>query len=325
MNSKISHLISLACAFAMFSCNQGEERDKQTQSSVFRNDLLPTSVSIMYEHALEVPKEYPYFKGFGGQMFIETLVAQSIKGTLKVCYPSSTVAFTPEEVKEQLLSVKNEISHMVFDEEWQLDTAKFEMKKYVRSYTLVRKYVHNTDTIESRVATFNAPDSVDMPFENLTLLARNVAYEVSLVNERSPDWVENMPRKRVVQLIIDKALNGQQAYSFVFRETLEPLSLDEVRQRLGEETIYVLDYDDLGETVDSAAVNHPINPININEFVGFAFIEDWYYDRATMRIYKDVKGIAPIRVYQKMLNIGDYETTRSVPFLLYFSNHKEGK
>ena len=307
------------------SCNRGEERNKQTQSQALRNDLLPTSVGITYEHALEVPQEYFFFKGFGGRMFIETIVAQCVNDTLKVCRPFSTVAYTPDEVRERLPGMKNEISHIIFDEEWQLDTAKFEMKKRVRSYTLVREYVRNTDTVKYLAATFNAPNAVDVPFEKLTLLARNVAYEVPLVNEESPEWVENMPRKRAVQLIIDKALAGQQAYNFMLRDTeKEPLQLDKIKRLLGEETTYEPSYDELDEATgaDSVAVSRSID---INEFAGLAFIEDWYYDKATMRLYKDVKGIAPVRVYQKEFAVGVYEPVRTIPFFMYFSNHKGGK
>lgn len=320
--SRTAVLVSIGCVFVVCSCNRGEDKQNQSESAVFRNDLLPTSVNIMYEHALEVPQEYFFFKGFGGRMFVETIVAQSVKDSLKACYPFSTVALTSGEVRERLLSIKNEFSYMIFDEDWQLDTAQFKMKKYVRSYTLVREYVRNTDTVKSLAATFNAPNTVDMPFENITLLARNVAYEVPLTNEQNPEWVENMPRKRVAQLIIDKALNGTQAYSFNYRDTLQPLSLDEVKRRLGEEVNYEVQYDELDDAADTIAITRAID---INEFVGFAFIEDWYYDKATMRIYKDVKGIAPVRKYEITLNNGDHETIRRIPLVLFFSNHKEGK
>lgn len=322
--SRTSVLICIGCLFVVCSCNRGEERDthNQTQSTVFRNDLLPTSVSIMYEHALEVPQEYFFFKGFGGRMFIERVVELSVKDSLIACYPFSTVVFSPRDVEYRLLGIKNEFSHIIFDEDWQLDTARFEMKKYVRSYTLVREYVRDADTVKKWEATFNAFNTVDMPFENLTLLARNVAYEVPLTNEQNPEFVENIPRKRAAQLIIDKVLNGEQAYSFNYRDTLQPLSLDEVKRRLGEEVNYEIMYDELDEATDTIAITRTID---INEFVGFAFIEDWYYNKATMRIYKDVKGIAPVRKYEIPLNNGEFETIRRIPLVLFFSNHKEGK
>jgi len=291
------------------------------KSQKFQNDLLPTSTSIIYEQALEVPQEYWFFKDFAGKSFIKSVIAQSMKDSLKACYPFTTKECTLDEVRERVQSVKHEISDMIFDEDWQLDTAQFVIKKHVRSYTLVRKYVRNTDTVKSLVATFNAPKTKDVPFEKLTLLASNVAYEVPLTNSENPEWVENMPRKRAMQLIIDKALSGEQAYSFIFRDTLHPLSLADIKLRLGEETSYEFVYNELDEITDTITINRTID---INEFVGLAFIEDWYYDKATMRLYKDVKAIAPVREYEKLLNDG-YEKVRTIPLMMFFSNHKEGK
>ncbi len=275
----------------------------------------------MYEHALEVPYGYFFFKGFGGQLFVENVIAQSVKDSLTAYYPFSAVAYTPAEVQERIQSVKNEISYIIFDEDWQLDTTKFEMRKYVRSYTLMREYQHYNDTVKTPIATFSQ-QTLNVPFENLTLLARNVAYEVPLVNAKNPEWVENISHKRAAQLIIDKALAGEQAYKFmVSRDTLQPLSLAEVKELLGEETNYEILYDELDEATDTIAIQRPID---VNEFVSFAFIEDWYYDKATMRIYKDVKGIAPVRETEKMFE-GEYETLRTIPFFMFFSNHKEKK
>ncbi|MDR1762100.1 MAG: hypothetical protein LBR55_06590 [Bacteroidales bacterium] len=327
-NFQIS-IIIIACLLLVFSCNRGKEKQgKQSQGQEFQNHLLPPSVSIIYEQALEVPQEYWFFKGFGGKSFVETIIAKSVKDSLKAYYPFSTVEYSPAEVQERVQSIQNEISYMIFDEDWQLDTAQLIMKKYVRSYTLVREYVrkshalYGTDTVKSIIATFNAPKTTDKPLKDLTLLARNVAYEVSLVNEHNPEWLENMPRKRAVQLIIDKLLAGQQAYSFMFRDTLQPISLDDVKLRLGEEVNYEVVYDELGEETDTVAIQRTID---INEFVGLAFIEDWYYDKATMHLYKDVKGIAPVREYEKILNTGNYEKVRTIPLMMFFSNHKDGK
>jgi hypothetical protein len=311
----------------MFSCNRTDnKKNDQTNNSEFHNHLLPTSVSIMYEQPLEVPQEYFFFKGFAGKSFLEHVVTQSINGSLKASYPFSTIDYTTDEVKERIQSVKHEITNMIFDEDWQLDTTQFKMKKYVRSYTLVREYVRNSpnfgsDTVKSLIATFNAPQTIDVPFEDLTLLARDVAYEVPLINEENPEWVENMPRKRTMQLIIDKLLNGEQAYSFYRRDTLQPLSLDAVKLNLGEEVNYEIMYDELNDAMDTIAIPRAID---INEFVGLVFIEDWYYDKATLRLYKDVKGIAPVRQYEKLLNDG-YETVRTMPLMMFFSNHKKGK
>lgn len=312
---------------AIYSCNNNEtEQKRKSQSSEFHNHLLPTSTSIRYEHSLEVPQEYFFFKGFGGKSFLENLITQSVKGSVVASYPFTTVEYTPEEVKERIQSVKHEITNMIFEEDWQIDTARFEMTKHVRSYTLVREYVRKSaafgeDTVKSIIATFNAPQTIDVPFEDLTLLARDVAYEVPLTNEENSDWVENMPRKRAMQIILDKLLNGEQAYSFYRRDTLRQLSLDAVKLNLGEETNYEIMYDESSDITDTVAIQRSID---INEFVGFVFIEDWYYDKSTMRIYKDVKAIAPVRQYEKLLNEG-YEIVRTMPLMMFFTNHKEEK
>jgi hypothetical protein len=288
------------------------------------NDLLPTEVTVQYEHALEVPQEYFFFKGFAGKSFIDKLIEKTIHDSLTVFYPfSQSAAYTIDEFKERVQAVKNDISHLIFNEAWVLDTAQFVMTKTVRSYTLVREYVRYGDTVKSLVATYHNQYNGDSFFkEGATLLARNVAYEVPLLNGENPEWVENISRKRLAQLLIDKVLSGEQAYSFYYRDSLQAFSLDEAKRRLGEETNYELMYNELDGTTDTVAISRVID---VNEFVAVAFIEDWYYDEATMRIFKDVKGIAPVRQYDMTLSNGDIESVRRIPLLLFFANHKEGK
>jgi hypothetical protein len=249
----------------------------------------------------------------------------------------SIIALTKQDIQEKFISAANpqgsgfsadEMKYLVFEEDWLLDTSKFIMNKKVTAYTLIREYIRTTrlnpaELTKSMVARYDFSKNKEKDFSKLTLLQKDVAYEVPLVNATNPEWLENIQVKHVINVLLAEALSGnEQAYSFMLRDTLTKLSVLEVKQRLGEETQIITNLDETTGETDSISVEKKIEP---SEIVGIAFIEDWYIDKKTMQIYKDVKGIGLVREYTKYLDEQQSELARTIPFVMFFSNHAQGK
>ncbi|HRS19376.1 MAG TPA: hypothetical protein P5243_07720, partial [Bacteroidales bacterium] len=257
------------------------------------------------------------------------IIENTNKGIITPLFPLSDIPLTKTDISEKLISIpKQEIKYLLFDEEWFMDTAAFIMNKNVRSYTLVREYLRKTpfdseEQSKSLIAKIPCIDTVSKSYKDLELLSKNVAYEVSLVNESNPEYLENIQVKHVMNVIIAKALSGSvPVYSFMLRDTLQLLTKEDVKMRLGELTESYVNVDETTGAEDTVTIEKKIDP---SEFTALAFIEDWYINPKTMHIYKDVKGIALVRQYMKQLDGNEPEMVKTIPILMYFSNHTEGK
>lgn len=313
------------------SCNR---ESKQVQEErPFVNDLLSKTASIVYEQEMYVPEEYFFFKSIDFASFVNQLKNKTIQKQVNAYLPFSDIVFSADDIQDKFVSDfhPEQITSMIFDEDWELDTAQFIMNKKVNSYSLVRSYVRQdayrgevqTKSIVARYDFSNSETQVQSK-ENYKLLAKDVAYEVSLVNADNPEFLENIQVKRLAKILVEKALCGNtQSYSFSFRDSLMVKAMEEVSALLGKEvTCYEEENMATGE-MDTICVD---KDIDLGEICGVAFIEDWYLNESTMEICKDVKGIAPVRVFYHD-NGEDTQTqlVKSIPFVMYFKNHDKGK
>lgn len=321
--------VFLAITIMVSACKEQKPSSQQTDCGI-QNHLIPSTVSLVYEQNMVVPKEYAFFfKSIDFQKFLTDLLEKTTQGSITPFFPLSDIPLTKQDIADKLLTFKKqECSYVLFDEEWFMDTATFIMSKKVRSYTLVREYMRKTplgseELTKSLLAKFVCTDSVEKKFSELTLLTKNVAYEVSLKNDFNPEYLENIQVKHVMNVLIAKALSGStQTCSFMLRDSLQALTIDDVKLRLGEQTESYVDTDEITGAEDTVVIEKKIDP---SEFTAVAFIEDWYVNPKTMHIYKDVKGIALVREYMKQLDGNEPEIVKTIPLVMYFSNHKDGK
>ena len=316
------------CCFAASIVSCGGTRT-QTEVSGLQNHLVQNTVKIGYEYDMYVPEEYWFFKGLDNTNFIQDLYKKTREGNLNIFYPLTNETYPKDEVKmffSDNKSVTNripkeDIKHLVFNEEWFLDTSKFVMKKNVLDYSLVRVQLKETDTdtselVKSLVASYRFNNTASSKNRELTPLAKNLAYEVSLTNPIIEEWLDYISVKHVVQVIIDKITSGTvPVYSFMVKDTLIELPIEDVKERLGEHTYSIEFYNE--ETGEEELIEQT-TPIDYSEITGIVFIEDWYIDQSTMKIHKKVKGIAPVREYAKVLDQDDYELVRTIPCVVYF-------
>jgi hypothetical protein len=146
------------------------------------------------------------------------------------------------------------------------------------------------------------------------LLAKNVISEFNLEDTVSPEFVKNIDKNRLRQLLIDYALSGKvKLWNAANTET--ELTKEVIIRNLGQtnDTILI-------EDPESGKVNQQVLTIdyNLSEIESIVFVEDWYYDPATFTIKKVITGIGPVRYYTKE----DGEEAKSIVFVMYFGKEK---
>jgi hypothetical protein len=315
--------------FILSSCSHKHTSSCYESSKQLTNHLVQNTVEVGYEYQLYVPQDYWFLKGIDGAWFMRNVYAKSANNELNMFYPVSQQTYPLEQAQlyfsqqaDGLYYIPiDEITDIVFTESWIVDTAVFKMEKYVTDYSLVRKQIKkeadgSSETVKTLVATYRFPKQAIPPISKLVLLGTDITYEVPFDNPIVEGWIENIPVKHAVKVIVDKILQGNiPVYSFMVRDTLVELTPQEVRERLGEVTYTGEFFDE--KTGEEEITEHTV-PIDYSEIKGFAFIEDWYVDTTTMAVYKIVKGIAPVREYAKMLDSESYEMVRTIPCMVFF-------
>lgn len=322
-------VVAICCAFCLFSCTN--KKDSQSQHE-FTNNLIAPKSCITYEQEMIVPEEYFFFKSINFKELLQELRQKSASKQITAYLPFSDIVCNDEDLQTKFIDEfnENEFKTLIFNEEWELDTELFEMRKKVNSYSLVRHYVRQSEYVgsvqtKSIIARYDfsklpKPTPADKAFR---LIASDVAYEVPLVNKENPEFLDDIQVKQVVKTIVEKAICGNvESYSFAYRDSLIQRTLDEVKQSLGKEIIcYNTENDETNET-DTLCID---KDIDLKEITGLAFIEDWYLNDSTMEILKDVKGIAPVRTYYHNTDDTQSELVKSIPFVMYLTNHDKGK
>ena len=319
----------MCCAVCLFSCKNKENKPTE---HVFTNNLIAPKSCITYEQEMIIPEEYFFFKSIDFNQLLRKLKQKSTKKQITTYLPFSDIVCNDNDLQTKFIDEFNEdeFKTLLFNEEWELDTELFIMKKKVNSYSLVRQYVRISEYVgkvqtKSIVARY---DFSHLPKANpndkaFRLLASDVAYEVPLVNNENPEFLDDIQVKQVVKTIVEKATCGNvDSYSFAYRDSLIQRTLDEVKQSLGKEIIcYDTENTETYET-DTLCID---KDIDLKEITGLAFIEDWYVNDSTMEILKDVKGIAPVRTYYHNTDDTQSELVKSIPFVMYLKNHDKGK
>ena len=328
---KIYFAYIYCCILILISCT-GTDSTTQKSTTNLTNHLVQNTIHISYEYDLYVPQEYWFMKGISAQEFITNLYKKTAEGTVPVYLPLSNTPYPPEDAQLYFTKQENgkygipieEVTNIVFTEEWILDTAQFLMEKRVVEYSLVRQQTKEVENgkkehIKTLIATYKYPHVSKKTHTDLQLLTTDVTYEVPLDNPIVADWLDQIPVPHVVQVVLDKITDGTQpTYSFMVRDSLIELSNKEVREKLGEQIYSATYYDE--ETNQEEFFSDTLS-IDYSECKGFAFIEDWFIDESNMQIYKKVSGIAPVREYAKILDQEDYELVRTIPCLTFFSNY----
>jgi len=245
-----------------------------------------------------------------------------------------------EQGREEVLEIQKEfhpeeIREMGFIEEWHLDEASFSLTKNVLLYDFVRYYLHY-DEQERKALTISVMPELAAGGKPGWELACTKVYELDifagyndmdyvekekntrqasnvLCNDRNPFW-NIYTYEKLVSVLFDKVSSGQlKTYDFKSKKEID---FEEVKKRMGAspETLIVYDLD--GNTVEKTIDCEIIQ----QEIKSLLFIEDWYFDKKSLAIKKEIKGIAAVRSY---VDYETNETIKSIPFVLFFDAYKK--
>lgn len=294
-------------------------------------DKLLDSTYIVYDDFS--PYENVYFDNY--QEVFKPTTAEEIKNDLGV--ESEIVQQINDEGVVETLTLSaqadpQEIKGLLFYDEWFFDEKEFLFTKNVLSYCPVRKYRSEKEEDEwlfKKVAHFvfnNISKREKRKSQKRMVYLGRISYEFCIDNKlyfgiiddedngpyleeiNSPYW-NSYSRQKIRTLLINRVISGRsKAYDYV---TNDALSIEESKKKLGYKMQQMEYYDPATSKMKTINVETEIYKEDIKSLL---FVEDWYIDPVSMRIHKEVIGIAPIRFYTTD------ETTekKEVAFVVYF-------
>ncbi|MEN8121665.1 MAG: hypothetical protein ABFS35_15040 [Bacteroidota bacterium] len=232
-----------------------------------------------------------------------------------------------------------EIKGIQFYDKWFFNEKDFSFTKQVMAYCPIRRFYRvDCDACDEmkyrKTAWFVFPElkkRAQKKVEKRMEYLGRFEYEYSIENtslfgidddgkalyleeENSPNW-NSFARESMRKLLIDRALSGK---SKVFDyHTNKQLKHDQVKINLGYEIVEIQIENPETWELEMIKLQEEIKPWEIKSLL---FIEDWYIDTETMRLKKEIIGIAPIRYFPSD-NDKNYE--KKVAFVLYFDENRK--
>ncbi len=212
-----------------------------------------------------------------------------------------------------------EIKQIGFWEQWYVNPENFKFSKTILLYDFVRVFSPDNETEYKRIAFGINPSQTDTKGEFIGKYEYEVyigaesfdiileaSYEQkeqwyasnSIFNSFSPNWNIYI-YTNFLKLLFGKIESSQlEAYSL---ETGEQLAFTDVTKAMGagivEETVVDM------ETGQEKAVEIE-QQMDIYTIKALHFVEDWYFNKKTLELTKEVKAIIPVRYYHN--SIGGY-------------------
>lgn len=275
---------------------------------------------------------------------------EDIRKQLGEC-TDTIMTFDPdiEEFTETIIQNKidtTEINGIIFYDKWIFDENKFKMYKEVTAFSPVRNYFRPDDLgkimpLYKLVAWF-----VFEPYKNkkemknsvkrMKLISEvtyeyyinNVELEIYRINEdlmqglqleknlkkQGCEYWTSYAKEKFKHLIIDDVISRKRK-GFDF-QTLKLLETEKCKKRIGIFTDSI--YSPNIETGEFT-VNTFERQLDYSEIKSFIFIENWYVDEITLRIKKEVLGVAPVRTYYKEDDYNSEKPQKIIPFVVYFN------
>ena len=248
----------------------------------------------------------------------------------------------------QLIGIK-------FIEEWKVKTEPFSFEKKVFAYAPIRYYFPDDDSnfvkphfrlpffiidtllkkkeinkSDKRMVLFNQiayeyffysnylpPLDLNKALSVCDSVKENVNSEQFTLIKYGSEYLNEIGIYRFMELLFKKARTGEiHSYDFV---TDQKLSQDEIKANLGYTEKRKIENVETGLYEDRI-----IETIyDIWEYKSVIFLEKWYMDSETLRMYKKVVGIAPVRYYYRENDENKTEPVRRIAFKIYFDEKEK--
>lgn len=331
---KIALLIPVI-AIVFFACNNENPEDAtQTDKpeSKMNNALVNQNIIVSHIFSFDPEVRKEWISCLNEKDFLSSVIENVENGKVNV-YPyleRNTGAKMNEEERKTVLNkmkslkskdsgLEDVVNNIFFEEEWILDTVEFKMKKAIQGYGLVNVQYKEDDSLKTRpvrdMLFFVKPESKKFDKEKYELIAENIKYEFNVFENEA--WTSDLDNEKFANIIYERVKNGQtKAYDF-FSEDKKQLSMEEVRHNLliKTDTIEVTD-PETGETFNSV-IGGEFMPEIIESYI---FLENWYFDKESCSIYKEIKAVAPVVHFFKYNDSGKGEKFKKISFIVYFDN-----
>lgn len=293
----MNHKIIIYSLFVFFISCKNKDSDLQ------ENILLGDKVEVYYTVDLlsnTNPSEWLY--GMEREKLCKAINEEVLKNHNPVYSPNQNYfigkKFTIDEVLEQYSNIDPEIAfkdfkEMLFIEDWFVPADLKTFNKTIKYYSPVRIWhpEEKSDKLYKKLMFFVQPKS-NIKGE---LMATGIFTELTVVNTSFPTgWSGFDPKKFINHVFNEVHLNKIKAYDpiYLVDKTEKVLKPKELEAFLGQE----LDSDDLRKSTQS-----------------IIFEENWYFDRASMNLIKEVLSIGFCREYY-----ADNEHKKKVLFFIKF-------
>ena len=308
------------------------------------NDLIPDEISIKYESLIVRSDSSEIFTSLKTNEFADRLVSTVLAGKIKVYEPfdtskilsktdlrsiigswQDTVMGVEQTTKDTAYIIrqfgfdKSELTKILFEENWNFNKETFSLSKKVKNWCPVKVYFKeidsaNEDTLKKML--FWVKQIASQKPEKCSVLKENIVTEFSLYNSKVPDWLADMNPRRFVNIVLNNVLSGKTpAYDFFDKK--KRLSVEEIKTNLGE---CIKTYSVENPNTESYDTLHIQSKMDIEEIRSVIFTEDWFIDWSSLSIFKTVKSIAFVRMYENSHEGGEYEIEKKIPFIVFLNN-----
>ena len=135
---------------------------------------------------------------------------------------------------------------------------------------------------------------------------------INLVTNDNPNWVKSAVDNKLIETIINKALDGTKVYSIDDGDTaIMPLS--EIQSYMGGSIDTIEVENETGEISEVIMVNKP----KISEVEALFFKENWSFNAENFSFKKDIKEYLPVREYYKETENGIVDSSQKVKRLVF--------
>ena len=335
------YLLGLSALF-LFSCTQTPKTETATRSDkqiTKTNDLLSSEVVVKDYINLASNDNPDWVKSAVDNKVIKTILDIAIEGKVIVntVDDGDTIPMTVSEINSNLGMFRDtmqieisedtyidtvittpakpeEVEGIFFKENWDFNARDFSFTKHINEYLLVREYykeLENSGVDSSKKAKkliFKViNDSNSKNFEKIASDVTTAFY----FDAELPNFINGLDLTRFANYLINYTYKDKKdVYDFYEQNT--KLSYDDAKAVLGasSDTIQLeVTPGNFKETV----LNYEPEPA---EIIGVIFVENWYLDKETLSLKKDVTGIAPIRRYNDVDPEGETYTRTTIPYLI---------
>lgn len=295
-----------------------------------KNFLLPDKVKATYIVDINNEPKTEWINSVKQSNFLLSLVNNAIDGKTVFDYEDCKDTLCKDDILSNLGQINANISYVdslgneidtfinkkadfnslegfYFIENWFFDAQNLHFDKQIITYAPYRSYFKtNKDTIKTKKIIFFIKQN-DKTQDEFEKIAENVK-SAFIYNATEPNSISGLDIDKFNNFIVKYALNPENKV-YNFNNLNEPLAIDDFKEHLGIETEYII-------SEDGTDTLKYVSDADADRITGVIFIEDWFFNKNTLELKKQVKAIAPVCEYYTSFGNSEAIKRIVIPFAL---------